>query len=268
MRLAAREPDEQATRARFPFSVPAIRALAGETLCFDAPVTFFVGENGSGKSTLLEALACAARCSTVGSNESDADTTLDAVRQLASHLRLSWAKRNHRGFFLRSEDFFGFVKRIRSMREGLEADLARVDVDLAHASEYARTLAKGPYHKELGELRRRYGEDLDHASHGESFFTLFRARFVPGGLYLMDEPEAPLSPLRRIALIGMLRKLVEQHGAQFIIATHCPMLMAYPGAQIILFEAGRLQQTSYTDLEYVQLTRDFLAAPDRFLRKL
>src|SRR5690348_4415626 len=95
---------------RFPFSVPAIRSLSGRQLEFSTEVTFLVGENGSGKSTLLEALACAAGSITVGSESASGDRSLAAVRQLAKRLKLSWSKRKHAGFFMRSEDFFGFVK--------------------------------------------------------------------------------------------------------------------------------------------------------------
>jgi len=115
------QPDEA---ARFPFSVPAIRSLAGTQLEFPSEVTFLVGENGSGKSTLLEALACAAGSITVGSESASGDRTLAAVRLLAKRLKLSWAKRKHTGFFMRSEDFFGFVKWNRDTREEFERELS------------------------------------------------------------------------------------------------------------------------------------------------
>jgi predicted ATPase len=119
----------------------------------------------------------------------------------------------------------------------------------------------------LGEIQRRYGAGLDHASHGEAFLKLFQSRFVPDGLYLLDEPEAPLSPLRQLALISAMRAMLEQN-AQFIIATHSPILMAFPQAVILDFDSGRIQPTRYQDLEHVRLTRDFLANPEAFLRRL
>jgi predicted ATPase len=112
---------------------------------------------------------------------------------------------------------------------------------------------------------RRYGEDLNARSHGESFFQVFQSRFVPGGLYLLDEPEAPLSPQSQLGLMAMMADMVEED-AQFIIATHSPMLLAYPGARIVSFDEIPVRAVEYEDLESVRLVREFLAAPDRYLR--
>lgn len=264
--LTLREtPADQA--GRFPFRVPAIAALAGGSLELTAPVTFFIGENGSGKSTLLEAIALAARAVAVGSVESDADGSLGAVRQLAGQMRLSWARRTHRGFFLRAEDFFGYAKRMQAMREEHEAELAAIDADRS-LSELARALKRMPHARGLAEIRSRYGDGLDQVSHGESFFALFRSRLIPDGLYLLDEPEAPLSPMRQIGLLSLIKELVEQQNAQFIIATHAPILMAYPGAALLCFDGGAIRPIAYDQVEHVTLTRDFLASPQRFLRHL
>ena len=116
-------------------------------------------------------------------------------------------------------------------------------------------------------MEKRYGEDLDANSHGQAFFQLFRSRFVPAGLYLLDEPETPLSPLSQLALLSMLKDMVAQD-AQFIIATHSPILLALPGARILDFDAQPIRWTAYEDLEHVRLTREFLADPERFLRRL
>jgi predicted ATPase len=265
IQLAA--PSPQQAHA-FPFTVPAIAAVAGRGVDFATPVTFLVGENGSGKSTFLEAAAIAAGLITVGSDGAEDDATLARVRPLARAMRLSWSKRSRRGFFMRSEDFFGFVKRMRAMREGLEHDLRAVDEEFAGRSELARSLARGPMLKELGALKERYGEDLDYASHGESYFTLFKARFVPQGVYMLDEPEAPLSPMRQLAFLTMVRELVREHGAQFIIATHSPILMALPGAAILSFDGGALHAVRYEETEHYVVTRSFLNNPERFLKEL
>jgi len=137
-------------------------------------------------------------------------------------------------------------------------------------SAYALGLAQGPERTSLGEMRRRYGEDLDARSHGESFLTLFRARLAPRGLFLLDEPEAALSPQRQLALLALLREFVSL-GAQFVVATHAPILLAYPGARLYSFdEPGDAPPRAavYEELEHVWLTRDFLADPERFLRHL
>jgi predicted ATPase len=259
---------DPADAGRFPFSVPAIRSLAGAQIEFPAEVTFLIGENGSGKSTLLEALACAAGSITVGSESVEGDQTLASVRLLAKRLKLSWSKRKHAGFFMRSEDFFGYVKWMRGVREEYERDLVAIDEEYKDRSELARGLAKMPYQRELADMRRRYGEDLDANSHGESYFTLFKSRFVPNGLYLLDEPEAPLSPMRQLGLISMLKMMVEEHNAQFIIATHSPMLMAFPNATIYSFDSEAIRPVAYHEVEHVLVMKSFLESPQRYLRHL
>ena len=250
---------------RFPFSVPVIRALDG--LTFGSAVTFLVGENGSGKSTLLEGIAAAAGLPAVGSADMDADGTLGAQRELASALRLVWSRKTPRGFFLRAEDFFGFTKRLSAMRSEFLARIAQLEEEYADRSDYAKRLAMGPAYASLAEMERRYGVDLDASSHGQSFLRLFQSRFVPGGLYLLDEPEAPLSPQSQLALLAMMQGMLTE-GAQFIIATHSPILLAFPGATIYSFDRAPAEAVPYAELDHVVLTREFLNAPERYLRAL
>jgi predicted ATPase len=249
----------------FPFNLPALRSIREVT--FEAPVTIFVGENGSGKSTLLEALAIASRAITAGSAEAADDETLAGVRALAATLRLSWAKRTHRGFYLRAEDFFGFARRMATTRAELERGLAEIDDAYADRPEYARSLARSPFLKELGALRERYGEGIDTQSHGESFLRFFQERLVPGGTYFLDEPEAPLSPARQLAFLALLKDVVARD-CQVILATHSPILLAHPGAAIWSFDAEPMRRVSYGDLDHVRLTRDFLNDPESYLRHL
>lgn len=283
--------------AGFPWDVPAVRALA--VLDLSAPVTFFVGENGSGKSTLLEAIAAAARLETIGSAHVDRDPTLDAQRALASALRLSWRWKPTRGFYLRAEDFFGWLKfrardRARLLRERAELARWRAEREAERARAERRHLgvdengdlvpASAPgdegrvwsptdapvdenaHPDEIG-ARAFLGEE-DARSHGESFMDLFTARVTPGGLYLLDEPEAPLSPQRQLAFLALMAEAV-QGGAQFVVATHSPILLAYPGARLYEFDGtGPVRAVAYEELEHVRVTRDFLAAPERFLRHL
>ena len=252
---------------QFPFTVPAIRALDG--LPLERPVTFFVGENGSGKSTLLEGIAAAARLATVGSAEVQQDDTLAAQRRLGKALRLSWARRTTRGFFLRAEDFFGFAKRLARMRAELIVEM-REAAELYKAggrSQTALGLKQEPLQASIAELEKRYGAELDANSHGESFLKLFQSRFVPGGLYLLDEPEAPLSPQSQLSLLAMIDDMISQD-AQFIIATHSPLLLAFPDAQIYSFDRIPVQAVAYEELDHVRITRDFLNAPNRYLTQI
>ncbi|HSM61785.1 MAG TPA: AAA family ATPase, partial [Longimicrobiales bacterium] len=207
--------------AGFPFSVPAIRTL--ETIELASPVTLLVGENGTGKSTLLESLAIAAGLPVVGSARLSSDPTLEPQRRLARHLRLAWRGRTHRGFFLRAEDFFGFQKQLARARAEHEQEIERIERDMADASEWARGLAEGPHRASLGDMSRRYGDDPDAASHGEAFLRLFGSRLVHRGLFLLDEPEAALSPQSQLGFLAMLKDAVDS-GSQFLIATHSPIL--------------------------------------------
>ncbi len=251
--------------AGFPFNLPIIQGW--QELTFTNPVTFLIGENGTGKSTLIEALAVAAEMVTVGSGSAQRDPTLAHVRELAKWLSLVWNKRTRRGFFLRAEDFFGYVKQQRQTKEDMRQELERVDQEYKDRSKMAQDLARMPFASQLNDMQNRYGEGLDVRSHGESFLALFQARFVPQGLYLLDEPEAPLSPLRQLALLSAIKEMVAQDG-QFIIATHSPILMAYPGATLLSFDQTPIRPVAYADLEHVNLTRDFLNNPEAFLRHL
>lgn len=249
-------------QAGFPFTLPLVQSF-GE-IEMRSPVTFFVGENGSGKSTLIESLAAGINLPTVGGEDIARDKSLANARALGKQLKLGWQQKNHRGFFLRAEDFFNFAKRLQTMQAELQEMADEFENEY---TGYALGLAKGAALGQRRALIERYGENLDANSHGESFLKLFQSRFVPNGLYLLDEPEAPLSPQRQLALLSMIKEMVGE-GAQFIVATHSPILMAYPEAQIFSFDSHPVCETAYDEVEHVSLTRQFLNNPNSFLRYL
>jgi predicted ATPase len=250
---------------RFPFSIRAVQALA--RLAFDSPVTFFVGENGSGKSTLLEGMATAIGLPTVGAVATRDDATLREQQELGRALRLTWNVRVRRGFFLRAEDFFGFAKAIEQIKAEMKQRAAEIEGEYEGRSAMAKGLAMMPVGRTLAELRKSYGDGLDAQSHGESFIKLFQSRFVPGGIYLIDEPEAPLSPQSQLGFIALLKEMVQQQ-SQFIIATHSPILLAFPNATIYSFDESPLAPVPFDQLDHVTITRDFLNNPEAFLRRL
>lgn len=252
--------------SQYPFSTPAIRSL--RSISFERPVTFLVGENGSGKSTLIEALAWAAQMVAAGSEAIDLDTSLGHVRPLGEALRLTWNRRSRRGFFLRAEDFFGYVKRTQTELAELRREVDRVVADSFGLPEAEVARRAAPFTKSIAELERRYGNDPDARSHGEQFLNFFQARLAPNGFYLLDEPEAPLSPMRQLALLAIIRKAVAEQECQFIVSTHSPLLMALPEADILSFDADSIQAVGFDDLEHVSLVRDFLNRPESFLRHL
>jgi len=249
----------------YPLIVPVVQNLS--KLTFETPCTIFVGDNGSGKSTLIEGIAFSADMITIGSDEIEIDQTMKAIKPLADQMKLVWNKRTHRGFFLRAEDFFGFVKRTHQLRQSLIEEMMRVDEAYAERSYYAKQLAKMPSTSSLNALDQRYGKDLDANSHGESFLRLFQSRFIPGGLYLLDEPEAALSPTSQFGLISMIKEMMTMD-AQFIIATHSPILMAIPGANIYDFDQNPPGPANYEDLEHVRMYRMFLNDPKAFVNRL
>ena len=245
-------------RDGFPFSIPAIRNL--ESLEFTAPVAFLVGANASGKSTLLEGIAMGTNRIVVGGKPLKQDESLDAIRPLASSLRISWRKRTAKGFFFRSEEFFNFMKRNKEMTAELDELAERFKDD-----DRARGAMLGQKHA----IESRYG-DLNAQSHGEGFLQVFRSRILSGGLYLLDEPEAALSPQSQLAFLYLMNQMISDgEGAQFIIATHSPIIMSFPGAQIFSFDEGdAISVVDYEELEHVGLYKRFLDNPQQYLRNL
>jgi len=215
-----------------PFTLPLLPA--DFSLSLTTPITFLVGENGSGKSTLLEALAWALGFSAQGGNRDDSYAEGVDGHTLGRALHLHWRQKVTTGFFLRAETFFNFAT----------------------------------YLEEVNSTFFRYGGTSFHRqSHGEGFLSLFEHRFEDG-LYLLDEPEAALSPQRQLAFLRILKQLTDQGGAQFIIATHSAILLTLPGATLLSLDEGTIRQVAYQETEHYQLTRDFLNSPERFYRHL
>lgn len=247
----------QEEREGFPFAIPALRSI--ETLRFEQPVTLFVGENGSGKSTLLEAIALGAKLPPATGAPLEHDETLEAIQPFVRGLRLGWRPRTRYGFFLRAEDFFNFARETKRRTETMDEMAERFKDD---------PRVRGYMLAQKHALTSRYGEDLHALSHGESFLKFFESRFVPGGLYLIDEPEAALSPQRQLAFLSLMKQLVEEGNSQFIVATHSPLLLAYPDATLFSFDETGLSESTYDELPHVELTKSFLENPDRYLRQL
>lgn len=222
--------------------LPAVRALqeSGE-LSFPAPVTFLVGENGTGKSTLLEAIAVACGFNPEGGTKNFTFSTHPSHSDLYKALTPSRLRRERDGFFLRAESFYNVATNIDELDDSLGWD--------------------PPVIQSYG------GVSLHQQSHGESFLALVQNRFGGQGLYLLDEPEAALSPARQLTLLAEIHQLVS-NDSQFIIATHSPILMAYPGAHIWQLSAEGIESVSYEETEHYQLTRRFLENPRRYLEYL
>lgn len=246
----------------YPFTVPCIQALS--TLAFDSPVTIFVGENGSGKSTLLEAIACGMKCPAIGLSDLSRDPMLEDARRLAKQLRLSRSSHPKVKLFFRAEDAIGFTRR---MTENIR-ELDELKTEFSESlSGYGRALAVGAMERQKAGIISRYGENPDALSHGEWFVNILRERIHSKGLYLLDEPETPLSPIHQLSLLSIIKEAVSL-GAQFLIATHSPIIMACEGATIYNLDNTAITKTAWEDVEHVSLMRAFLADPSSFLRHL
>ncbi|MDF0725598.1 AAA family ATPase [Cytobacillus sp. S13-E01] len=222
----------------YPFSIPVFKEL--NELNFKSTVTFFVGENGSGKSTLLEAIATQIGFNKAGGSQNNFFEIEDTVSSLAGYLRLSWLPKISNGFFLRAETFYDFASYLN--------ELQRENPSINVFSSYG-------------------GKSLHEQSHGESFLSLFKNRFGKKGIYLLDEPEAALSPARQLALLKVIHDLEQEGASQFIIATHSPILLGYPNATILHFD-GSIHEIDYEDTEHYQLTKYFLNNREGMLNKL
>lgn len=249
----------------YPFCLDVIKNFS--ELIFTNPVTLLVGENGSGKSTILESIAIASNAITVGSIHTGQDASLESIRNFSKYLKLIWNQNTHKGFFLRAEDFFGYTRRLAETKESIQKEILAIQSQYEKRSAYAKELVESPHKRDLYELEQRYGNQIEEASHGESFLRFFQARFVPNGLYLLDEPEAALSPISQLAFISILKEMVSKD-AQFIIATHAPILMAFPGAVILNFDENPIRPVLFDDVNHVEIMKAFLENPQSFLRHL
>ena len=222
---------EKIDSATYPFTIRAFSR--GIDLTFTRPVTFFVGENGSGKSTLLEALAEGCGFNPEGGSRDHHRETAAGRSPLLEALRLTWRPKVTKGFFLRAESFYNFATYIEGVSD------------------------MGAYG----------GKSLHEQSHGESFLALFAHRFDQG-VFILDEPEAALSPQRQLSFLKIIHDLAKSGRAQFLIATHSPIILAFPGAVLFSLDGDAIEEIAYRDTKHFLITRDFLSSPERFFKHL
>ena len=218
----------------YPFNIHAIKHLKEVGgISFKKPVTIFVGENGTGKSTLIEAIAVAMGFNAEGGSREFYFDTCDTHSTLHEYIKIVKFFHPRDGFFLRAESFYNTASYL-----------------------------------EENSLLKRYGYVSFHKqSHGESFLALVRNRFEGNGLYILDEPEAALSPQRLLSLLVAIDDVVKNN-SQFIIATHSPIIMAYPNADILQFTDTGIEKVSYRETEHYKFMKQFMDAPEQMMKYL
>lgn len=230
--------DKNINKDVYPYCIPVLKNF--KELTFEEPVSFFIGENGSGKSTLLEAIAVKMDINPEGGSKNFMFKTNDTHSELYQNIRITKTfKKLSTKYFLRAESFYNVATEV----DRLYKEDGNVEAFIAHG-----------------------GKSLHESSHGESFIQLLGNRFFPNGLYLLDEPEAALSPLKQMQLIVMIDDLVKK-GCQFIIATHSPIILAYPKSIIYDFD-NNLQKTKYEDTNNYQLYKLFVENKDKMIKEL
>jgi predicted ATPase len=232
--------EERVKADEFPFTIPAFQRGRLE-LNFERPITVIVGENGTGKSTLLEGIADLCGFNLSGGNRNHLYSR-DLTQPTIGHaLRGAWLPKVSRGFFMRAESFFNFGRYVDEM------------------------------HKEdpsAGALDPYGGRSLHEQSHGESFLALFTNKFHGQAIYILDEPEAALSPKRQLQFLKVMRMLELEGESQFVIATHSPILMAYPRAQLLMFDGRVIREVALSETPHYQLTREFVMNPKAMMDEL
>lgn len=226
----------------YPFSLPIVQCL--KEISFPTQVTFFVGENGTGKSTILEAIALKAGFGPEGGSKNihfktSQENTYEGTKLLAQRLVLSWRKKPEDGYFFRAESFFNIANYLDAMAQH----------DAKAYVSYG-------------------GKSLHTQSHGESFLSFFKNRMGNGGFFILDEPEAAFSPQRQLALMIIINDMCKNSDAQFIIATHSPILLAYPNATIYSCDSTALLPIQYVDTDHYKITKQFLDNPERYMHHM
>lgn len=244
----------------FPYSVAAVRFAKQVEL--GERITIFVGDNGCGKSTLLETLGLYLNIPLIGGYISS-DAGFEAAKKLQPFVEIEWKREVRKGFFFRAEDFSDFVNSVERQRNKLfesYRDL-RGQVDDAIIE---RMMESENYI--LHKMRRDYGENMQAYSHGEAYLKIIQTRINGKGIYILDEPEAALSPLKQLSLMAFILEVLRENNTQFIISTHSPILMGMPGALIYEIRDEGMEAVKYEETDHYRITRTFLNDPKHYLR--
>ncbi len=246
----------------YPYNVPAIKFA--KNLDLSSKINFFVGDNGTGKSTLLETLAFRLQLPHMdGSDYSK--KSFEAAIKLSSELQVEFKILRTKGFFFRAEDFGDYLNSVNREDARLHNNLKSLEGNVPdHIIEEMKENANS----QIYHMRKNYGQELDAFSHGEAYLKIIHEKIRKPGIYLLDEPEAALSPAKQLALIYQISEHLKEHLSQFFIATHSPILMAIPEGNIFEITDTGMEKTALEDTEHYRITKGFLNNPEMYLRHL
>lgn len=248
----------------YPFNIPAFQSI--KELDLSNKITIFVGDNGSGKSTLLKSIAYYNNSINVSSQDINSSYYKE-IQDLSNCMQLSYTFKTKSGFFFSGEEFITYINNLKIMKHELRDDLKRVDEEYKNKSIFAQNQARMAYAGELHALENSYTGDLKQKSHGEGFLDFFKARMHRQGIYLLDEPETPLSAINQYQLVVLITDLVKT-GSQVIIATHSPIIMALKDARIYNFTDQGIKPINYDDIDHVSFTKHFLNNKENYIDRL
>jgi predicted ATPase len=247
----------------FPFNIPAVRFAKG--IALGDQVTIFVGDNGCGKSTLLESLAYSIDIPLIGGRIGGASPSFAAAKTIKSYLEIDWQNQTQKGFFFRAEDFSHFIDNVDREMEKIAMELldlkGKVDDSVIRQMRENMNYAGA-------SMRKNYGVDVNTLSHGEAFLTILQTRVRDKGIFILDEPEAALSPLKQLSLLAFILEVLKSGKTQFIIATHSPILMGIPDAVLYEIREESMERVQYTETDHYRITKRFLVDPESYLRHL
>lgn len=243
----------------YPYNIASIKYAKNIEL--NNSVNFFIGDNGTGKSTLLETIGFRLQLPHIDGSEYS-KSSFDAARKLIQYLDIEWNIERSVGFFFRAEDFGDYLNSVD--RRGSQLNQSLKDLKGEVPQNIIDEMIENANYQ-VHHMRRHYGQELQMFSHGEAYLKIMQEKINSRGIYLLDEPEAALSPSKQLMLIYFIKEHLENYNSQFIIATHSPMLMAYPGANIYEISEERMIQTNLEDTEHYSITKGFLNNPEAYL---
>lgn len=247
----------------FPYSLP----FFGSEVQLSSPVTILVGENGTGKSTFLELVDEVLGLYKIKHKNQEQKEIADLLKSASRLVHCSYQLKKPKGFFFSAEDFTSYIHYLVQEKNETYNELKRIDKEYENKSVFAQSQARMPYARTVNEIDALYQHDLLKASHGEAYLDFFKSRIRTGEIYLIDEPETPLSIQNQLTLLSLIDEGVKNNN-QFIIATHSPVIMAIPYAKIYQIDQEKMCEITYDEIESVILLKQFMNQKESFFRHL